>query len=215
MERKATKQTNKQNQSVWLFKIDSLERSFPVSNEGPCVLGEIAKELLGRERSQRLKAGLWGGRIFCEKPGAGERVWCLLAQMSASRGKRGREMLTGTGRRKLSTHKCEAEWHWSVERKMSEKSEGEGKERREWGLEICPGGGLLWRIFLIFGSHSTDDSLLWRARVIVDKQFRRLQVWRWLGGKKILKITRKKKKPGNDIEGAWASISRPNQKLPE
>lgn len=74
MERKATKQTNKQNQSVWLFEIDSLERSFPISNEGPCVLGEIAKELLGRERNQRLKAELWGRRIFYEKPGAGESM---------------------------------------------------------------------------------------------------------------------------------------------
>lgn len=45
-------------------------------------------------------------------------------------------------------------------------------------LEILSWQGVLCSIFLIFGSHSTDDSLLWRAGVSVDEQFGRLQVLR-------------------------------------
>lgn len=74
-------------------------------------------------------------------------------------------------------------------------------QRRVWRVRRARardlfGQRMLWRIFLILGSYSADDSLLWRAGVIVDQHFGRLQVWQGLAGRGGTnpKITRKKAK---------------------
>lgn len=93
-----------------MFKIDSLERSFLVSNEGPCILGETAKELLGRDRGRGLKVEGWGGRIFCEKPGTRESTGPLSASVCLwERGREGEGDVRRSRRKELSTHQRDAE----------------------------------------------------------------------------------------------------------